>query len=182
MHHLWFSDVDYADKGTLIKWNPAVKTAADRAAIRRAVIDGRIDVIATDHAPHTLEEKDGNYFKAPSGAPLVQHSVVAMLEMCKQGIFTEELVVEKMCHSPARMFSIIDRGYVREGYFADLVLVNPNSQWTVSKSNLLYKCGWSPLEGTTFNSKIVGTFVNGSLAYNKGEILERNGSRLLFNR
>ena len=182
VHHLWFSDEDYQEKGTLIKWNPAVKTAEDRNAIRQALIDGRIDVVATDHAPHTLQEKDGNYFNAPSGAPLVQHSIVAMLEMARNDVFSVELVVEKMSHSPALLFNIVDRGYVREGYFADLVLVDPNASWTVNKKNLLYKCGWSPLEGTQFNSEVKTTIVNGAIAYHNREILERRGSRLRFKR
>lgn len=182
VHHLWFSDADYAAKGSLIKWNPAVKKANDRDAILKAVIDDRIDVIATDHAPHTLEEKALNYFKAPSGGPLVQHSLVAMLEMAKKGKITLEKIIDKMCHKPAQLFKVKDRGYIREGYYADLVLVDLNQEWEVSKSNILYKCGWSPFEGQKFSAKIEKTFVNGNLVYNKGEIIEKEkGKRLIFN-
>jgi dihydroorotase len=168
VHHLWFTDEDYAKKGNLIKWNPAIKSRADRDALRQALIDGKIDVVATDHAPHTLQEKEGSCLKAASGGPMVQHSLTVMLELCRQGIFTEELVVEKMAHAPARLFGIKDRGFIREGYYADLVLVDPRQTWTVSKENLLYKCGWSPLEGTTFSHKVEKTFVNGTLVYDKG--------------
>jgi len=182
VHHLWFSDADYAAKGSLIKWNPAVKKASDRDAILQAVIDDRIDVIATDHAPHTLEEKALNYFKAPSGGPLVQHSLVAMLEMAKKGKITLEKIIDKMCHKPAQLFKVKDRGYVREGYYADLVLVDLNQEWEVSKNNILYKCGWSPFEGQKFSASIEKTFVNGNLVYNKGEIIEKEkGKRLIFN-
>jgi len=168
VHHLWFSDEDYAEKGNLIKWNPAIKSRTDRDALRQALIDGRIDVIATDHAPHTLEEKQGSCFDAASGGPMVQHSLSAMLELCRQGIFTEELIVEKMSHAPAVLFGIKDRGFIREGYYADLVLVNPNVNWTVSKNNLLYKCGWSPMEGVKFSNKVEKTFINGCLVYDNG--------------
>lgn len=182
VHHLWFSDADYATKGSLIKWNPAVKKASDRDAILQAVIDDRIDVIATDHAPHTLEEKALNYFKAPSGGPLVQHSLVAMLEMAKKEKITLEKIIDKMCHKPAQLFKVKDRGYVREGYYADLVLVDLNQEWEVSKNNILYKCGWSPFEGQKFSASIEKTFVNGNLVYNKGEIIENEkGKRLIFN-
>jgi dihydroorotase len=172
VHHLWFTDEDYASKGNLIKWNPAIKSRTDRDALRTALIEGKIDVVATDHAPHTLEEKQGSCLKAASGGPMVQHALVAMLELCRQGVFTEELVVEKMAHAPAELFGIKDRGYIREGYYADLVLVNPNQNWQVSKDNLLYKCGWSPLEGVTFSHKIEKTFINGQLVYDNGEIRE----------
>ena len=172
VHHLWFTDEDCAEKGNLIKWNPAVKSRSDRDALRQALIDGKIDVVATDHAPHTMEEKQGSCLKAASGGPMVQHSLVAMLELCNQGVFTEELVVEKMAHAPADLFQIEDRGYIREGYYADLVLVNPNQPWTVSKDNLLYKCGWSPLEGETFSHKVQKTFVNGTLVYDEGSLDE----------
>jgi dihydroorotase len=172
VHHLWFTDEDYATKGNLIKWNPAIKSRADRDALRQALIEGKIDVVATDHAPHTLEEKQGSCLKAASGGPMVQHSLVAMLELCRQGVFTEELVVEKMAHAPAELFGIKNRGYIREGYYADLVLVNPNQSQTVSKDNLLYKCGWSPLEGVTFSHTIEKTFVNGRLVYDNGKIDE----------
>jgi dihydroorotase len=172
IHHLWFTDEDYASKGNLIKWNPAIKSRSDRDALRQALIEGKIDVVATDHAPHTWEEKQGSCLKAASGGPMVQHSLVAMLELCRQGVFTEELVVEKMAHTPAELFGIKDRGYIREGYYADLVLVNPNQSWTVAKDNLLYKCGWSPLEGVTFSNKIEKTFVNGRLVYDNGRFDE----------
>ncbi|GAP71426.1 dihydroorotase [Candidatus Symbiothrix dinenymphae] len=168
VHHLWFTDEDYARLGNRIKWNPAVKTAADRDALRQALIDGKIDVVATDHAPHTWDEKQGTCLTAASGGPMVQHALTAMLELCRQGVFTRELVVEKMCHNPALLFGLQDRGYIREGYYADLVLVDPNQSWTVTPDNLLYKCGWSPLEGTTFSHKVVKTFVNGTLVYDNG--------------
>lgn len=183
VHHLWFSDEDYATKGTLIKWNPAVKKASDRDTILQAVIDNRIDVIATDHAPHTLEEKANSYFGAPSGGPLVQHALLAMLEKVKQGKISLEKVVEKMAHSPAVLFAVKDRGFIREGYFADLVVVDPAKELTVEKSNLLYKCGWSPFEGVTFSNRIAKTFVNGNLVYSNDQVIEGTlGSRLIFNR
>lgn len=183
VHHLWFTDSDYATKGALIKWNPAVKTAQDRDAVRKAVREGRIDVIATDHAPHTLEEKARPYRQCPSGGPLVQHSLVAMLEMVREGVFTLEEVVEKMCHAPARMFNIERRGYVKEGYQADLVLVDPDAPWTVAKENLRYKCGWSPFEGQCFHARVLRTWVNGHLAFD-GERVDTavRGERLLFAR
>jgi dihydroorotase len=181
VHHLWFSDHDYAKLGNLIKWNPAIKTAADRASLLLALTDNRIDVIATDHAPHTLEEKNRNYTGCPSGGPLVQHSLVAMLEKVRQGEISNELVVDKMCHAPSRIFNIDRRGYIRKGYFADIVLVDTNDPWAVSKDNILYKCGWSPFEGITFHSKITHTFVNGNLVYHQGNFNETyKGSRLLF--
>ncbi len=181
IHHLWFTDEDYERLGARIKWNPAVKTAADRAAIREAVKDGRIDVVATDHAPHTWEEKSNPYMRCPSGAPLVQHSLVAMLEMASQAIFSLEEVVQKMSHDPARCFRIEKRGYIREGYHADLVLVDPRSRWTVSKDNLLYKCGWSPLEGQEFGHQVRSTIVSGALAYHEGKIDDRvRGERMRF--
>jgi dihydroorotase len=183
IHHLWFSEADYATKGNWIKWNPAIKTANDRDAILAAVLSDHIDVIATDHAPHTIEEKLTDYLNAPSGGPLVQHSIIAMLELVKQGKITIEKVVEKMAHNPAILFNIKERGYIREGYFADLVLVNPNLPQTVTKTNLLYKCGWSPFEGYTFSNSINSTFVNGHLAFHKGQFDEsQKGSRLLFNK
>ena len=183
IHHLWFSDEDYKTKGSLIKWNPAVKTAADRDAILQAVLDDRIDVIATDHAPHTIEEKGQKYFKAPSGGPLVQHALVAMLELHHQGKISLEKIIEKMAHNVADMFDIDRRGFIREGYYADVVLVDLNDPWTVSKDNILYKCGWSPFEGTTFKSKVKATFVNGHLVYNDGQFDEsKRGARLNFNR
>jgi dihydroorotase len=181
VHHLWFSNADYKTKGNFIKWNPAVKTAKDREAIWQAVLDNKIDVIATDHAPHTIEEKEQPYLKAPSGGPLVQHSVVAMLEKSLEGKISIERVVEKMSHAVADLFRIEKRGYIREGYWADLVLVNLNSPWTVSKENLLYKCKWSPFEGFTFRSKIEKTFVNGNLVYDNGMIDETvKGMRMTF--
>ena len=183
IHHLWFSDADYADKGTFIKWNPAVKKASDRDAIFQAVLDGRIDVIATDHAPHTLEEKANTYFNAPSGGPLVQHSLVAMLDFYHQGKISLEMIVEKMAHAPARMFQIEERGYIREGYFADLVLADLDRPWTVDRSNVLAKCGWSPFEGHTFKSAVTHTWISGHLAWSDGKIQEGPaGKRLTFAR
>jgi dihydroorotase len=183
IHHLWFSDEDYPAKGNYIKWNPAVKKASDRSAIMQAVLDNKIDVIATDHAPHTIEEKEQTYFKAPSGGPLVQHALLAMLEKSKQGVISLERVVEKMAHAPAVLFRVDRRGYIREGYHADLVVVDPNRAHTVTKENLLYKCGWSPFEGTTFSHTIDSTYVNGRLVYSDGKIIESGiGSRLYFNR
>lgn len=183
VHHLWFDDTHYAKLGSRIKWNPAVKTAKDREALLKGLLDGKLDVIATDHAPHTLEEKSKTYFSCPSGGPLVQHSLVTMLEMCHQGKLTPEMVVEKMCHAPARIFSIDRRGYIRQGYHADLVLVDPDSPWNVTTENILYKCGWSPLEGAMFHSKITHTFVGGHLAWANGSFdNSQNGSRLIFNR
>lgn len=183
VHHLWFSDADYAAMGAFIKWNPAVKSATDRAAIRQAVKDGRIDVVATDHAPHTLEEKAQPYAHCPSGGPLVQHALPAMLELMHQGVFTVEEVVEKMCHAPARLFQVKDRGFIREGQYADMVLVDLDAPWTVDKKNLLYKCGWSPFEGQTFRSRVLRTWVNGNLAYADGQV-DRSirGMRALFDR
>tara|TARA_R110000796_G_scaffold250788_4_gene380679 strand:+ start:32841 stop:34175 length:1335 start_codon:yes stop_codon:yes gene_type:complete len=183
LHHLWFSDEDYANKGSLIKWNPAVKTAEDRVKLWEAFLDDRIDVLATDHAPHTLEEKDNNYVNAPSGGPLVQHALPAMLEKYHEGIISLEKIVEKMCHNPAILFEIKKRGYIREGYFADLVIADLDNKWIVTKENIAYKCQWSPFEGTTFRSKISHTFVNGHLAYENGKFSEkRNAKRLTFNR
>ena len=183
IHHLWFDDSWYKEKGNFIKWNPAVKTAEDREAIRQAVKDGRIDVLATDHAPHTLEEKDNTYFKAPSGGPLVQHSLVAALELHKQGVFSLEEVVTKMCHNPAILFNIEKRGFVEEGYYADLVLVDLNRPWEVSRQNVLYKCGWSPFEGQTFDCYVTHTFVSGHLAWENGTFHENKmGQRLQFDR
>lgn len=170
VHHLWFTDADYKKKGALIKWNPAVKTAEDRDAIRQAVKDGRIDVVATDHAPHTIEEKEQPYAQCPSGGPLVQHALPAMLELMHQGVFSLEEVVEKMCHAPARLFQVKDRGFIREGQHADLVLVDLDAPWTVTKENLLYKCGWSPFEGQRFRSRVLRTWVNGQLVYADGEV------------
>lgn len=182
IHHLWFSDKDYAEKGNWIKWNPAVKSEQDRDAILQAVLDDRIDVIATDHAPHTIEEKKQSYLQAPSGGPLVQHALTAMLEMTKQGKISIEKVVEKMAHNPAICFNIEKRGFIREGYWADLVLVDLNTSTTVSKENILSKCNWSPFEGYTFASSISYTIVSGHLAYERGHFNEaKQGERLLFN-
>lgn len=183
VHHLWFTNEDYKSKGTLIKWNPAVKTQKDKDGLWEALLDDRIDVIATDHAPHTLEEKAHNYTSAPSGGPLVQHAVVTLFEAHQQGKISIEKIVEKMAHNPAKIFKIEKRGFIKEGYFADLAIVNTNDPWTVSKENILYHCGWSPLEGTTFSSKITHTFVNGTLVYENQKVKEiRNGKRLTFNR
>lgn len=182
-HHLWFSDADYDEKGTFIKWNPAVKSQQDRDAVLQALLDDRIDVLATDHAPHTLEEKQNNYFNAPSGGPLVQHALVALLEMYHQGKISLEQIVQKAAHNPAILFNIHDRGYIREGYWADVVLVDTDNPWTVAKDNILYKCGWSPFEGTTFHSQVTHTFVNGHLAYADQAFDEsQGGQRLLFSR
>ncbi|WP_338732661.1 dihydroorotase [Mangrovimonas cancribranchiae] len=183
IHHLWFSDEDYDEKGTLIKWNPAVKTKTDREQLWEALLDDRIDVIATDHAPHTLEEKQHVYTKAPSGGPLVQHALVAMFEAHLNGKIKVEKLVEKMCHNPAILFDVEKRGYLKEGYFADIVLVNPANPWTVNKDNIAYKCGWSPMEGTTFKSRVTHTFVNGELAYENFKFNNKKfGKRLTFNR
>ena len=183
IHHLWFDDSNYIDKGTLIKWNPAVKKESDKEALFQALLDDRLDIVATDHSPHTLEEKSKCYFKAPSGAPLVQHALPAMLEFVKQKKISFEKVVEKMCHNPAICFQIENRGFIREGYFADLVLLNLTNPWKVKKENILYKCGWSPFEGETFNAKITNTFVNGHLVYENGCFDEsKNGMRLTFDR
>jgi dihydroorotase len=183
IHHLWFSDQDYEEKGTHIKWNPAVKTEADRQGLWKALLDDRIDVLATDHAPHTLEEKNNSYTKAPSGGPLVQHAVIALLEKVKEGIIPIEKLVEKMSHNPAKLFQIEKRGFIKEGYFADLVLIDTNKPQTVSKNNILYKSGWSPFEGSTFSSTITHTFVNGNLMYNNGIFNDEiKGKRITFNR
>jgi dihydroorotase len=183
IHHLWFSDNDYEDKGTLIKWNPAVKTAQDRDMLWEALLDDRIDVVATDHAPHTIEEKDNVYTKAPSGGPLVQHALPAMLEKHLEGKISLETIVQKMCHNPAILFQIDKRGYIKEGYFADLAVVDLQESWKVTKENIAYKCGWSPFEGTSFKSKVTHTLVNGHLAYERGVFSEeRNAKRLTFNR
>ena len=170
VHHLWFHDGDYAKYGNRIKWNPSIKTLADRTALRNAVNDNTIDIVATDHAPHLLSEKEGSCLKAASGGPLVQHSLVGMLEMVAEGCFTYEKVVEKMAHMPADLFHIDRRGYIRPGYYADLVLVDPEKCWTVAPENILYKCAWSPFEGTTFHHSITQTFVNGQLVYDNGVV------------
>ncbi len=183
IHHLWFADGDYATHGTHIKWNPAVKTAADRAAIRQAVRDNVIDVIATDHAPHTREEKAQPYFAAPSGGPLVQHGLAAMWELVHQGELTAEKVVEKMAHAPATLYRVHERGFLREGYWADVVVLHPNQPQVVTADGLHYKCGWSPFEGQTFGARVTHTFVSGHLAYAKGQFDESQpGQRLSFDR
>ncbi|MBB5394860.1 dihydroorotase [Mucilaginibacter sp. AK015] len=183
IHHLWFTDADYETKGNFIKWNPAVKTAEDRDGILKAVLDGRIDVIATDHAPHTLEEKAQPYLQAPSGGPLVQHALPAMLELYHQGKITLEQVAEKMAHNVATIFRVEKRGFIREGYWADLVLVNLNNPWQVNKDNILYKCGWSPFEGNTFKARVVSTIVSGNLAYEEGKLVsQQSGQRMRFER
>lgn len=181
IHHLWFCDEDYEREGKRIKWNPAIKTAKDRDTLFNAVLDGTIDVVATDHAPHTLEEKQRPYFQAPSGGPLVQHSLIAMLEFYHQKKISLEKITEKMSHSPAVLFRIRGRGFIREGYWADLVLADLNDPWEVSRENILYKCGWSPFERQIFHSRVTHTFVNGHLAYERGKINDsRKGSRLDF--
>jgi len=183
VHHLHFTNEDYETKGSLIKWNPAVKTEKDKNGLWEALLDDRIDVIATDHAPHTLEEKSQKYLKCPSGAPLVQHSLQVMLEYYKKGKISLEKIVEKMCHNPSILFEIEKRGFVKEGYKADLVLVDLEQNYTVSKENILYKCGWSPLENETFHSKITHTFVNGNLVFENGKFSEQKfGERLMFER
>ena len=183
VHHLWFSDQDYKEKGTHIKWNPAVKTAADRQGLWKALLDDRLDIIATDHAPHTLEEKSNSYLKAPSGGPLVQHALLALLEKVSEKVLSIEKLVEKACHNPAIIFQIENRGFIKEGYFADLVLIDPKAPQTVCKENILYKCGWSPFEGTTFSSSVTHTFVNGVLMYHEGTFNDDvKGKRITFNR
>ena len=183
VHHLWFTDADYETKGSLIKWNPAVKTQEDKDALWKALLDDRIDVIATDHAPHTLEEKINPYMTCPSGGPLVQHAVVAMFEAHHQGKISVEKIVEKMCHNPAKIFKIEKRGFIKEGYYADIAIVNAYLPWNVKKENILYKCGWSPFEGYNFKSRVTHTFVNGKLVYHNGKVKElKVGQRLLFER
>ncbi|MFD0798940.1 dihydroorotase [Maribacter chungangensis] len=183
LHHLWFSDADYKEKGAFIKWNPAVKTAQDRDALWEALLDDRIDVVATDHAPHTRAEKENVYTKAPSGGPLVQHALPAMLEKHIEGRISLQTMVQKMCHNPAILFQIEKRGYVREGFYADLAIIDLNSPWQVTRENIAYKCGWSPFEGQMFKASVTHTFVNGHLAYENGVFSEeRNAKRLTFNR
>jgi len=183
IHHLWFNDSHYEEKGTLIKWNPAIKSERHQKALWKALLDNRIDVIATDHAPHTLEEKWQVYTKAPSGAPLVQHALPALLEFYKKEKISLEKIVEKTAHNPAILFEIEKRGFIREGYYADLVLIDLSKPWTVNKDNVLYKCGWSPLEGTTFTSRVTHTFVNGNLIYKEGVFNDAiKGQRLEFDR
>jgi len=183
VHHLWFDDSDYDRFGTRIKWNPAVKTKNDKEALINGIKSNKIDIVATDHAPHTIEEKENTYFKSPSGGPLVQHSLIAMLELYHKGIFTLNEIVNKMCHTPADIFKIENRGYIREGYWADLVLVDLNSPWTVSNDNILYKCNWSPFEGQQFKSKVTHTVINGNLIYENGLFNETvKGMPLTFER
>lgn len=183
VHHLWFNREDYKTKGAFIKWNPAVKDEEDRLALLEALNNDTLDIIATDHAPHTLEEKTGIYTKTPSGGPLVQHAVTALMEFHLDGVLPITKMVEKACHNPAKLFSINKRGFIRPGYFADLVLINPDSPWTVDKSNILYKCGWSPFEGYTFRTQVEKTFVSGHLAYDNGKIdASKTGHRLSFHR
>lgn len=183
IHHLTFNDSMYETKGSLLKWNPAVKTEADRLGVFKALLDDRIDIIATDHAPHTWDEKQHSYFGAPSGGPLVQHALPAMMDHVKNGAISLERMVEKMCHAPATCFQLAERGFIREGYFADLVLVDPKASWIVAKENILYKCGWSIFEGTSFSSSVKHTFVNGHLAYSNGKLNDSVlGQRLSFNR
>lgn len=183
VHHLWFCDKDYERLGMLIKWNPAIKTQHDKEGLLQALIDDRIDLVTTDHAPHTLEEKQQPYFQSMSGAPMVQHSLQVMLEFYKQGKISLEKIVEKMCHNPAILYHIEKRGFIREGYYADLVLVDMDAPWTVSKENILYKCGWSPLEGTLFNTQVTHTLVNGHLVYEQGVFDEgQKGMALVVSR
>jgi dihydroorotase len=181
VHHLWFEEADYERLGTFIKWNPSIKTRFDRMALTDGINNDLIDIVATDHAPHTLDEKSNSYLKCPSGGPLIQHSLVAMLEMCSNGAYSIEKIVEKMCHNPALLFRIKNRGFIREGYKADICLVDPDRPWTVNRKNILYKCGWSPFEGTTFKNKIVKTIVNGTIVYDEGVLNENyRGQRLQF--
>ena len=180
VHHLWFDSGDYPKLGAKIKWNPAIKTEEDQKALLDGLLKNKLDVVATDHAPHTIEEKNHGYFKVPSGGPLVQHSLVAMLELYHQGKIDLETIIKKMCHAPADLFRIKERGYIREGYKADIVLVDLDSPWQVNSNNILYKCKWSPFEGTSFKSKIIYTIVNGNIVYEKGEIKENTGERLEF--
>jgi dihydroorotase len=183
IHHLWFTAADYETKGSLIKWNPAVKTQEDKDALWKALLDNRIDVIATDHAPHTLEEKSNPYTTCPSGGPLVQHALVALFEAHHQGKISVEKIVEKFCHNPAKIFKIEKRGFIKEGFYADLAIVNAYLPWNVKKENILYKCGWSPFEGYNFKSRVTHTFVNGKLVFANGKIKEEKaGQRLLFER
>jgi len=183
VHHLWFTDKDYSKRGNFIKWNPAIKSETDRKALREALKNGKLDVVATDHAPHTLEEKSNPYLTSPSGGPSVQHSLTLMLELAKQGYYTIEEVVNKMCHAPATLFQVAERGFIREGYFADMVLVDPSANWTISKENILYKCGWSPFDGVTLSNRVKTTFVNGEIAYNDGVVYDKQlGMRLTFER
>lgn len=184
VHHLWYSDQDYAQRGNFIKWNPAIKSIDDREALRFGLTNGKLDVVATDHAPHTFEEKSNPYSSAPSGGPSVQHSLVLMLELTRQGVLTIEEVINKMCHAPALLYRVANRGFIREGYHADIVLIDPKKTWTIAKGNILYKCGWSPFEGISLSHQVKSTFVNGKLTYNNGMLADDTpkGMRLEFNR
>ncbi|MFO8001211.1 MAG: dihydroorotase [Marinilabilia sp.] len=183
VHHLWFTDADYAKYGARIKWNPAIKRKEDRDALRDGLKNNFLDVVATDHAPHTLEEKSNTYFKAPSGGPLVEHSLIAMFELSRQGHFTKEMIVDKMCHAPAQLFNIEKRGFIKEGFYADLVLIAPDQAQTIEDRKVRYKCKWTPFAGTTFNHSVTHTFVNGHLAYENGNLKnEKYGKALVFNR
>ena len=180
MHHLWFNDKDYLRKGNFIKWNPAIKTEEDRLALIQALNQGKADVVATDHAPHQIREKNGPYLKAASGGPMIQHSLTVMLELMEQGYFTAETIVDKMCHAPADLFGIRERGYLRKGYKADICIFK-KQKWTVDESNLLYQCKWSPLEGLTFSYRVQTTFVNGQKVYDQGVFDENiRGEMLIF--
>ncbi len=181
-HHLWFTDKDYVEKGAFIKWNPAVKSLEDREVIRAAISSNKIDVLATDHAPHTIEEKSNKYLKAPSGGPLVQHALLAFLDMVDEGVFDLKTLVTKSSHNVATRFKVKERGFIREGYWADLVLIDPNSSKVVSKNNLLYKCGWSPFEGHEFKNSIKHTFSSGQLVYSDGKLKEPSAKRIEINR
>lgn len=181
VHHCWFNQEAYETKENFIKWNPAVKSEKDRLAILDAINSNRIDVLATDHAPHTFEEKSQTYLKAPSGGPLVQHALLAWLDLWKQGVLTLEKIVEKACHNPALLFDVEKRGYIKPGYFADLVLIDLNQAYQVTKENILYKCKWSPFEGHTFQHRIEKTWVNGAIVYDNGQIIDKTkGQRLTF--
>jgi dihydroorotase len=183
VHHLWFDDHNYLQLGSLIKWNPSIKSAEDKNALMKGLLDNTLDIIATDHAPHTFDEKQNPYTSCPSGGPLVQHSLTAMLELSRMGKITIEEVVEKMCHAPAKCFKLKNRGYIRKGYFADLAIVDTQVEWIVSKANILYKCGWSPFEGECFHSAVTHTFVNGHLVYDNGHFNEiYKGNQLTFSR
>lgn len=183
VHHLWFSDEDYAEKGNFIKWNPAIKSIKDRDTLREGLLNGKVDVVATDHAPHSFEEKQRPYWECPSGGPLVQHSLVVMLELSSQGVLPLEQVVEKMCHAPSIRYNVKDRGFLRKGMYADVVVVDPAAAWTVAKENILYKCGWSPFEGVSFSHKVTATIINGKLVYD-GENIDSSfrGDALVFDR
>ena len=182
-HHLWWSDEDYARLGTRIKWNPAIKTAKDRKALQQALADGRIDIVATDHAPHLLSEKEGGALKAASGGPLVQFSLPLMLELARNGIFSVEWVVDRMCHAPARLYAIDKRGYIKEGYYADLAIINPNAEYTVTDNDVISRCAWTPLAGETLHNKVTGTYVNGKKVFNNGTIdYTVKGKALKYNR